>query len=70
MCLSIPGKVVSLEGNRAKIDYGSQTREARTDLCKPKVGDHVLVQAGLVTEILKPKEAREMCKVCAEASLL
>jgi len=69
MCLSIPGKVLSLEGKKAKIDYGTQQREARTDLCKPKVGDHVLVQAGLVTEILSAKEAKEMCEACAEAGI-
>lgn len=69
MCLSIPGRVVSLQANKAVVDYGTERREALTDLLKPKVGDYVLVQAGLVVEVLKAEEAKKLSKACAEAGI-
>ncbi len=60
MCLSIPGKVVSVSEGSAEIDYGSVKVSAKTRAIKPKVGDYVLVQGKHVTHIFDPKKAEEI----------
>lgn len=57
MCLSIPGKVVSVNNDRARVDYGSEVREVDTRLVKPEVGDWVLVQNKFVVEIVSEEDA-------------
>jgi hydrogenase expression/formation protein HypC len=58
MCLAIPGKVVTIEGTKAVIDYGGGTsRQADVSLIDPTVGDYVIVHAGFAIQILDPQEA-------------
>lgn len=66
MCLGIPGKVISREGDVGKIDYGGVVREANISLVDPKVGEYVIVHAGFAIEILDVKEAEESIKVWNE----
>ena len=51
MCLTIPGKIVKIEGDIATLDYGSEKRDAKIIEGDYKVGDFVLVQAKVVVEI-------------------
>lgn len=61
MCLAFPGMVVGIEGDYAKVDFGSGV--VRDDiniaeLCsRVKVGDYVLVHAGYAIQILDVDEA-------------
>jgi hydrogenase expression/formation protein HypC len=57
MCLSIPGKVVSVNNDRARVDYGFEVREVDTRLVKPEVGDWVLVQNKFVVELVSEEDA-------------
>lgn len=66
MCLGIPGKVISMEGDVAKIDYGGIIRDANISLVEPKVGEYVIVHAGFAIEILDLEEARESIKTWNE----
>jgi hydrogenase expression/formation protein HypC len=66
MCLGIPGKVMSIEKDHAKIDYGGVARDANISLVSPKVGDYVIVHAGFAIEILDVKEAKETLKLWKE----
>ncbi|MFH1802249.1 MAG: HypC/HybG/HupF family hydrogenase formation chaperone [archaeon] len=52
MCLTIPGRIIKIEGDVATLDYGSEKREARIvpGAGEFKVGDCVLVQAKIVVE--------------------
>lgn len=50
MCLTIPGKIIKIEGDVATLDYGSEKREAKIVEGDYKVGDCVLVQAKIVVE--------------------
>jgi len=59
MCLGIPGKVVSIKGDHALIDYGGVTREANISLVDAKEGDYVIVHAGFAIEILDKEEAEK-----------
>jgi hydrogenase expression/formation protein HypC len=71
MCLSLPGRVVRLEGPMAMIDTAGVARRCNS-LMYPdlKVGDRVLVHAGLVLEVLSEERAREMEETFAEMSVL
>jgi len=62
MCLAIPGKVVSVDGRTAIVDFGGVKREAVIDLMEEgsvKPGTYVLVHTGFVIQIMDEKEAQE-----------
>ncbi|MBM3291635.1 HypC/HybG/HupF family hydrogenase formation chaperone [Candidatus Bathyarchaeota archaeon] len=62
MCLAIPGKVESIDGRAAIIDFGGIKREAIIDLMEPglvKIGGWVLIHTGFVIQVLDEKEALE-----------
>jgi hydrogenase expression/formation protein HypC len=60
MCLAIPGKVISVEQDKAKVDFGEGVlREVNVALVNAHVGDYVLVHAGYAIQVLDEKEALE-----------
>lgn len=60
MCLAIPAKILSLEGNKANVDFGQGvSREVNVSLVEAKVGEYVLVHAGYAIQVLEEKEALE-----------
>ncbi len=62
MCLAIPGQIVKIEGHKATVKYPGEERFALVGEEKPKKGDFVMVQMGIVMKILTPMEARESLK--------
>ena len=60
MCLAIPAKVISIEGDKAKVDFGEGVlREVNVTLVDAKIGNYVLVHAGYAIQVLDAKEAQE-----------
>jgi hydrogenase expression/formation protein HypC len=60
MCLSVPGKVVEIEDNMAKVEVGGVIREVSMDVCPDVVlGDYVLIHTGFAIQKLDEKEALE-----------
>jgi hydrogenase expression/formation protein HypC len=60
MCLAIPAKVITRNGERAQVDFGEEVlRDVNVTLVEAKVGDYVLVHAGYAIQILDEKEALE-----------
>ena len=60
MCLAVPMKVVSLDGDMAVCELDNVRREASMAMIEnPKVGDFVLIHAGFAIEKLNEKEAEE-----------
>jgi hydrogenase expression/formation protein HypC len=57
MCLAIPGKVVTIQGHKAIIQYPKETRQVLVGDDPIKPGDYVMVQMGVVIKILSKKEA-------------
>ncbi len=58
MCIAIPGRVVELEDGQARVDVLRSRRTAGIALYPDvRVGDYVLVNAGLIVEILPDDEA-------------
>ena len=60
MCLAIPAKVLEVEGDRAKVDYGGVVREVNVSLIeKPQLGEYVIVHAGYAIQVMDAAEAEE-----------
>ena len=60
MCLAIPARVVNLEGNKAKVDFGEGVlRDVNITLVNANIGNYVLVHAGYAIQKLDEKDALE-----------
>ena len=60
MCLAIPAKVIEINGDTAKVDFGAGTmRDVNISLVEAKVGEYVIVHAGYAIEVLDQKAAEE-----------
>lgn len=58
MCISIPGRVISIHGHQAELDALGARRAASTLLMpEVKIGDYVLTSAGSIVRILDEDEA-------------
>ena len=67
MCLAVPMKVIEIEGPMAQVEESGVRRSARVDLVEGiKVGDYVIVHAGIAIDRLEPEEAAETLKLFAE----
>ncbi len=60
MCLAVPAKVISIEGDQAGVELGG-VRRAVSVLLVPDVepGQYVLVHAGFAIQVLDAGEAAE-----------
>ena len=64
MCLSIPGKIISIEGGIADIDIAGNVYKAGTQLMEEvEVGDLVLIHSGFIIQKLSEEEAAETEKL-------
>jgi len=60
MCLAIPARVKSVDGDKAQVDFGEGVlREVNVSLVNAKVGDYVLVHAGYAIQLMDEKDALE-----------
>jgi hydrogenase expression/formation protein HypC len=67
MCLSIPAKVLSIEGNLAKVSIGGSVTDASLQLVDDvNVGDYVLLHTGFAIEKIDEKEAAETMRLLKE----
>ncbi|MHA1648974.1 MAG: HypC/HybG/HupF family hydrogenase formation chaperone, partial [Candidatus Helarchaeota archaeon] len=63
MCLAIPGKIIKVEGDYAKVDFGGVTRRVGISLLENVTeNDYVIVHAGYAIEVLNEEEAEERLK--------
>jgi len=61
MCLAIPARVVKIEGDVAKVDFGEGVlREVNIALVEASVDEYVLVHAGYAIQVVDRKEAEEI----------
>jgi len=59
MCLAVPGKVTSIDGNQADVDFGGVVRKVNVSLVEATVGEWVVVHAGFAIEKMDEEEAKE-----------
>lgn len=60
MCVAAPGRIIEINGNTAKFDYSSNITTVNKGIVDCKVGDWVLVHAGLIIQVLPENEAEYM----------
>jgi len=67
MCLAIPGRVVSVEGRTARVEFGGVARDLATDLLPDlAAGEWVLAHAGFAIQRMDAEEAAETLRLVAE----
>jgi hydrogenase expression/formation protein HypC len=66
MCLAVPGKIVSVSGELAVVDFGGVQRQTNVSLVEAKVGDYVIVHAGFAIQIVDEEDAKETIKLWEE----
>ncbi len=60
MCLSIPSKVISINGNKAVVSVGGTEYEASLQLLDDvKINDYVLLHTGFAIQKISEEEAQE-----------
>ena len=64
MCLA--GKIESINGDHAIVDFSGVKRKTNIAFVKTKVGDYVIVHAGFAIEILNKKAAKDAIKAFNE----
>jgi hydrogenase expression/formation protein HypC len=68
MCLAIPGKIVELNGDIGKVDFGGVYRMVNLSLVKVKIDDYVIVHAGFAISKINRREAEKTIKLAQEIS--
>ncbi len=67
MCLAIPAKVITLQGDIAKVDFGEGVlRDINVTLVNARVGEYVLVHAGYAIQVIDRKAAEETLQLWEE----
>jgi len=67
MCLAIPAKVVTINRDKAQVDFGEGvTRDVNVALVSVKIGDYVLVHAGYAIQVLDKEDALETLRLWNE----
>jgi hydrogenase expression/formation protein HypC len=67
MCLAVPAKVLEINGNVAKVDFGNGIlRDVNVMLVETKVGEYVLVHAGYAIQVIDRKAAEETLQLWDE----
>ncbi|QHI71102.1 HypC/HybG/HupF family hydrogenase formation chaperone [Aminipila terrae] len=60
MCVAVPGKIVEINGDTAKVDVMNNTCDVNIKLVKAKIGDYVLIHAGCAIDVLSKDSAEEI----------
>ena len=67
MCLAVPGKIISIKGDAAEVDFGGTRRTISVELVPAaRKNDYVLAHAGFAIQLLDEKDAVETLKIFAE----
>ena len=66
MCVAVPGKIVKINGDTAKVDIMNNICEANISLVDASIGDYVLIHAGCVLEVLKEETGKELISIFEE----
>ena len=61
MCLGVPGRVVRIDGDVARVDFWGVERDVRLDICDAPVapGDYVLNHVGFAIRRIPEEEVEE-----------
>ncbi len=69
MCLSIPARIISIDGNMAEVSAGGAVFKAGLHLLEnPEPGEYILLHAGFAIQKISEKEALETLELLREIS--
>lgn len=67
MCLSIPAKIDSIDGDMAQVNVGGVTYKASLQLLDDvEVGDYILLHTGFAIQKISEEEAKETLQTFRE----
>lgn len=66
MCVAVPGKIIEIIGDMAKVDIRNNICEVSIKLVSANIGDYVLIHAGCALETLKKDMAEEILSIFDE----
>ena len=66
MCVAVPGKIIEINGDKAKVDIMNNIFEVNIRLVSVTIGDYVLIHAGCVIDVLKKDVAEEILLMFSE----
>jgi len=68
MCVAYPGKIIEINGEFAKVDFGAGTirDNVLVSLVNAKLGDYVLVHAGYAIQVVDEEEAKKTIEMWEE----
>lgn len=67
MCLSIPARIITIDGDTAEVSAGGSIFRAGIQMIdNPAAGDYILVHAGFAIQKLKPDEAEDILNLFDE----
>lgn len=70
MCLAIPARIVSIDGEMATVEIGGVQREASLALVDADINDYVILHVGIAIAKLDEAEAAERLKLFDEIGKL
>ena len=66
MCLTVPAKVLAVDGTKALVESRGRQREVDASLVVPTVGEYVLMVSGVIVQRLDPEDAQAALRAWAE----
>ena len=66
MCVAFPGKVLEIDGAAARVDFAGTVTAVNVSMVDARVGDYVLVHAGMALQTMGADEAASMNELFAE----
>jgi hydrogenase expression/formation protein HypC len=70
MCVAYPGRVLSIEERKAKVDFNGNIVDVNIGLVDAKVNDYVLVHAGMAIESMTKEKADEILEIFKDLDAL
>lgn len=66
MCVAFPGLIKTISGRHAQVDFAGTLAQVNLALVDAKVGDYVLVHAGMAIQVMQSEQARELTDLYQE----
>jgi hydrogenase maturation factor len=69
MCLTIPKKVIMIDGNNVTVENPNGDRQILGSIVELEVGDYCLSQRGVIIEKIEKKQAEEVLTFLKEGKI-
>lgn len=66
MCIAIPGRIIMIDGDMAKVDFNGNLVDVNVALIDASIDDYVLVHAGCAIEVMNKEKAEELKAIFGE----